>query len=367
MKSLISKSIIIGLSVTGAVVGVGFASGREVVSFFAKYGYWSFLMCFITGGLFVFLSYIIFSILSKEEFIKNNHKNKNRKNSGCLLKYELKHEKLSKKLKNIDGFDVVLFVCELVICSAMFAGIDSLFAGFGISGVLLFFIKVVVLIVSIFYLIYFKNSVHIVNGILTFLLLILCIIIFIINVINKNYNVYDKSFVDFKMIVKPFLFVGMNVLTAYPLMNDLSISIFTKKERFVSSLFIGFFIFVCLLLVSSIAIFFGAQYFDNDMIMVDVANDINIFVGTMYSILVVFGLFTTLISVAFGAVKFSSIFMNKKCSVVVSLVFAYVLSFFGFANIIDIFYPVLGFVCLLFIVVKFVKNQRKNANLSKVG
>jgi len=363
MRSLIIKSLIIGLSVTGAIVGVGFASGREVVSFFAKYGKWSFLLCFLTGVCFVLISYILFIMFDEEEFRKNRHINKNRKNDNNSLNNSETVRFLYNKNCKIDFFRIVLFLCELIICSAMFAGIDSLFLSFGISGILLNIIKIIVLLFSIVYLVFFKKSVHVVNSALSLFMLLMCVFILIICLCNKNFDVYSKSYINTKMFINPFLFVGMNILTAYPLMGDLNNSLQNKKEKLFSSLFIGLLVFVCLSLVCMLTFYFGGSLFESDMIMVELANKIHVVVGTIYSLLVVLGLLTTLISVGFGLSDFLTNFINEKVSIIFSLICAYGLSFFGFVFIIDFLYPAIGFLCLIFIVVKYFKFLAKNAKM----
>ena len=48
-----------GLFLTGVIIGAGFASGRELITFFGKYGWWAVPLCALSGALFI-LGFILF-------------------------------------------------------------------------------------------------------------------------------------------------------------------------------------------------------------------------------------------------------------------------------------------------------------------
>ena len=53
------------MAILGAIIGAGFASGKEIVSFFGKYGYWVIPFLVLAAILFFFCFYI-FSNLGKD-------------------------------------------------------------------------------------------------------------------------------------------------------------------------------------------------------------------------------------------------------------------------------------------------------------
>ena len=58
-------SIKTGLFLTGTIIGAGFASGRELVSFFGKYGWWAMPLCILCGALFIF-GFLLFMRIGKK-------------------------------------------------------------------------------------------------------------------------------------------------------------------------------------------------------------------------------------------------------------------------------------------------------------
>lgn len=86
--------------VIGSMIGVGFASGREIASFFAVFGLWGILFCFVAGIVFAFAVYLILST-----------DNKNSK-AGFL-------------------FEKFFVVCSFIVMSTMMAGIFELDTSFG--------------------------------------------------------------------------------------------------------------------------------------------------------------------------------------------------------------------------------------------
>ena len=64
MKNIFKKSLATSLSIVGAMIGVGLASGKEVVSFFARYGFGSLAFCFVSGVGFFALIYVSLKINS---------------------------------------------------------------------------------------------------------------------------------------------------------------------------------------------------------------------------------------------------------------------------------------------------------------
>ena len=61
------KSVIVSFSYIAAIIGAGFASGAEIVSYFLKYGKQSILGIILSGVLFGVLSYFVLKICVREK------------------------------------------------------------------------------------------------------------------------------------------------------------------------------------------------------------------------------------------------------------------------------------------------------------
>ena len=139
MRVLVKKSLILSLSIVGSIVGVGFITGKEILTFFCRYGSYSFLLCFIVSllfGLFVYL------ITSRKVYINNIQINKKRKKYFKSAKNGIKTSNMLCFNAIFTFFDYILVICQISICSAMFAGFDLIFDFCGFSFVLIVIIKI---------------------------------------------------------------------------------------------------------------------------------------------------------------------------------------------------------------------------------
>lgn len=357
MERILKKCFGIALSIVGAMVGVGLASGREIVSFFARFGFISILFCFISGIVIFLLCFTIFEI---ERKIKNNHKNsvnyanlKNRKNHENSIKNVKSIQICEKKYKNIDIFKIILFVCQLSLCGAMFAGLFSIFNYFSIGKVLSIVLMICVFVVSYLILSRAKTMVFSFNFVLVLALLVFIFIVFAVKLFNSRYEILSETRFKWFSIVMPFLYAGMNVLTVYPLLIESFRFVKNKKEEILISVLTGLFVFILLTLVCLFVLLFGGNGISDDMIMFSILESGGVFVKTIYAVILMFCIFTTLLSTAYGAssiLKIDNVKLKTFCCLAVSLL----LGFIGFSNIVNFIYPALGFVCILFVFVKFI-------------
>ena len=93
--------------ILGAIIGAGFASGREVLSFFSQYGFLSLIFVVFAGLLFFSVFYVFAKIGS-----------------------DLKPNSISDLTKNIFGkasivVDFVFIISSVITLSSMLAGVDS--------------------------------------------------------------------------------------------------------------------------------------------------------------------------------------------------------------------------------------------------
>ena len=270
----IKRAIVVGLSITGTIVGVGFASGREIVSFFASHGVLSFLFCFLAGGLFAFLSYLVFCLSSSELKIKSPKFDK------C--------------------FDAVLFVCQIAIASAMFAGLDSIFSLLDLNYKARLVCKISSAIFCLLFLLRKKGGAYFANSILSICLLFATLIMLVMCIFRGGAPTHQKVF-DHALMYLPILYVGMNIFTAYPLLSEVGEFMKTKKERIMSSLFIGIFVSLALVIINTIIFVVEQENNSADMVMVDIAFSLSGVLGKVYVVILLLCILTTLVSTIYGA------------------------------------------------------------------
>lgn len=343
MKSVIKKSLAISLSFVGAMIGVGLASGREVVSFYAKYGFVSLLFCLLSGVVFYCLIYICLKINSQ---IKNSHKNKKRKSGENDVKIGQTVQFGSKKHVLDKTYNIILYVCQIGICSAMFAGLNSIFCGFGFSFVMRFVLLFIVYVSSVVILKSGNKTVFSLNFILSILLILFCLVLLVVKFLIGKYDVLTGCGFSVYAPVKSVLYAGMNVLTIYPLLREKSNFVKTKKEIFLISLLSSIFIVLILFVVCLCVLLFGGNSVGDDMIMLSISASVSKILNSFHVCLILFSVFSTLLSTAYGAGNC----LTFKGSGFVNLSLSFALSFVGFSNLIDYLYPVLGALFVVYVV-----------------
>ena len=80
--------------------------------------------------------------------------------------------------------------------------------------------------------------------------------------------------------------------------------------------------------------------------------------GTFYTFVICVSIFTTLISTAYGAAKFLEKKIRFSFALLLVLGASFSVGLFGFGNLIDWLYPIVGFVCFVFLVFLYVKNRK---------
>ena len=351
MKRMVYKCMGIAMSVSGGIIGAGFASGREIVSFFARYGFYGLFFCLLAGVGFVILCYLVF----------NSSKNKKRKMCEMSNEKQLKIDK--NKVQNKTS-TIFLFLSQLVICSAMIAGVRVVLVNFIGNGGLTDLLFILFLLLAYFVISKEKNMVHIINLILTTVLLLSILIILIFEMFLCDINLlHDTKLVWYAPMMSIF-YVSMNIATVIPLLNEESEYLKNKKEMIFASFMIGGTLFIILCVICLLILFFGGNNIGSEMIMLDIADDVCSGFGFVYKILILFSIFTTLITTSRGAVKnFYPDLQFLKIKSFIVLLIAFILSFVGFSKIVDTLYPVIGFLSLILIVINSI-NFGKNCKNS---
>lgn len=307
----------------GAFIGVGFASGKELVTFFARYGNVSIFLSIIAGlllGLMVFLK------------LKTN-------------------EKFTKIDKVFNGF---FLCCSFIVVSAMLAGIIDIDNNFGSGNYILsvVLITLCVILVSIG-----VKSVEKVNKI--FIPAIILSIIFMLvqfNFVDSNKCVLNLNDNIFEAVGFMLLYVGMNILTISPVLDLVKYKLTSKKERKVCG--ICFSVFITLLLGMCVAMLVKSQNFDNSMPLLFIAFNLSNAMGNFYKILIVMGLITTLISSAIVLKEKIMKGFNIKSNLMATFIIfiaGFSVSLIGFTSIITLIYPLIGVMGVAFLIYSIIK------------
>ncbi|MBO4570245.1 MAG: hypothetical protein J5689_03435 [Clostridia bacterium] len=330
------KSLTYAFILIGTFVGVGFISGREIVTFFSRFGVVSILTSLISVGLIVFNM-----VVENKISAVNNQKLATNK----LFKV---NEKLLK---------VLFYLCNFIVLISMIAGVHSLcFTLFdNIIGAM---VAGAVILVCYALVIRGLDSLKRINIIFVPIAIMLVSVIFI----NKlgDGRIVTSEIGNNNIILAilfSILYSGMNSLTILPV-----VKLVPKGNKT-----IGIFFILSALLITIINLILLTNQV-GDMPLLNEANLIGNIFSKLFSVILLMGLMTTLLSSAFVLKKAIDKNGNQNFESA-SLIFfiAIIVSILGFKNIINFLYPAIGALGAIVFIIRFIyfaqfKNCKNNKN-----
>lgn len=338
-KTEVKKLVNLFLLMIGTVVGVGFVTGAEIYSFFARFVANSIfgLVCF-----FVLFFALTYKILTKNKINENELKLQN-------------FDKNFSKNTNLRKFCIknyLVFFNVLMIASAMFSGLKYvIFQLFFSNQILIFLFCVFFVFACLFFGVRCLTKV---NGVLI-LFLIFVVLSMVLGMKNCSHFVIEngcKSFGDsinfsFKNITLSLLFAGiyvfMNIVEIEPVVGEFNIN-FSKKLAVV---FAGLYSFVLVFLLGIFCLFLNKFQFltNQSMPMLTFFESLGKGKTLVFSIGLVLCLLTTLISCLIGIKKS---FMNKKVTNLsasfLATILAMIIGTMPFSFFVNVIYPIIGIV-----------------------
>ena len=311
---IVSSSFI----VIGSVIGAGFISGREIVSFFS--GAMLIPSVYMVGLIFFLFTMILFRI--GEQFGEET-----RANRAVFGKF----------YPLLEG--VILFSCMISVCS-MLAGLDALTESFLHKIPVL---SVVCLLVSTFCLRRGIRGIAAVNLIMVPFMIVI-VVFFLLK--KGEFSVLPAQVSgtkDFKIVLYP----AMNLFLSSQVMIGLGGKI-DRKCQIISSIIMSVILSLMIVLIMSAVAFEGANAQNAEMPLY------YLFQGSgaaalIFGIVVFFGIFTTLLTSYYPLYRFA--YRKKKnLGVLTVCLAAFVLSRFGLKAIVDYVYPVQGLLGLIYLV-----------------
>jgi len=328
----------------GTFIGAGFASGKEIATYFSRFGFFSLVLALIAGVLF----YI---------FMK-----------ACLM--------IGKKIGAVGGVYKTCFgkfggLIRATIIIATFVTVGSMLAGaYEIFGI--FFSRVVniillVILMLIVGLVVIKNYQMItkVNTLLIPALLGAILIVCIVFVLSGNYGV---------VIQKMSLFQGFSSLLSYVSFNMLSTGVFLievgakydekqiNTASLISSGLITFFI-----MLAGVSLYLGGEeIMGNSLPLVETACNLSQALGVVMIGVVFIGLTTSLISDVYVlSIYAKNLNKNRYLVVGIILLLGFLISLLGFSFIVINLYALLGGLGVLFLIailICYTKFKREKSN-----
>lgn len=352
------NQLFIGLTMFGTLVGAGFASGKEIWFYFARFGNIAYFMIILTGLLFFLLSYVFFSFGKKYQIQTVQDCN-----SVILGRFAIISE-------------MVLIFSNLILLASMFAGADSLFniiipnMPYRLAGVITSLITFVVVCFG------FKGITK-TNMLIVPLLLLVVFVVLVAGLAGGGSAIMAQplgfsSF--FKSMFYALLFVGSNMFFSGFIFSRMGKD-YSKKEILGGSLIGSVFLTLGLLGIT-MALFASPSLVNSDMPIVAISASINTTFGYAVLAIVWLGLITTAFALLYTISNWLKAYFGKTIlTTLLATIIAFFMSGIGFSSFIEIVYPmmgVLGFVFVLLIKIsekrsKNIKNFKKEAKKRQIS
>lgn len=315
--------------IIGTVIGAGFASGKEIFTFFNVYGVFGFvgllLACCVIGFAIYKSFYIIINnnISSYQEFVDTLFCRSHF--TGLVMCNIINIFLLISFIVMVAGF-AAYFSQELNIASIIGAAV-----------------------IAVLSFITFLKSIDGVVKINLFLIPSLIVIVIILGIKNLDcfssleFN-YSKS--SFNWIIKSFLYASYNLIVLLPILISLKKYVYNFKRAKVVTF--GSMLFLALM---AIILFFLLNYYfaeikNIELPTVFIAGKLGVFYKYACGFAILGAIFTTAVSSGYGFLNNLNI-KNSKSFVFTALaicVFSILLSNIGFSTLLNLLYPILGLI-----------------------
>jgi uncharacterized membrane protein YkvI len=342
------KTLQIGSALVGIIVGAGFASGQEVLQYFTSFGMIGIVGAIISAALFAYMGMTMTRLGSRMQ--ATSHRDTIHKISGKLLGTII---------------DYIIIFTLFGVGVVMIAGGGSILnQQFGLPVFVgnLLLIALVILTATLN-----VNRVVQVIGSITPFLIISIILLFIYSIATM-----DASFTELNPIAKQhdsalsnWIFSAINYVS-FNIAVGVSMSIVmggdekNEKTAAIGGLIGGLTIGV-LIMVSHFMIFSKIDVIGSfDMPILKLADDISPILGVVYCLILFGMIFNTAASMFFSfSARFTEIGTKKfKIFTLITGIVAFSLSFVGFTELVALFYPLIGNLGLVLMIVLIVASFR---------
>lgn len=327
--------------IIGTLIGAGFASGQEIYLFFFSYGIKGIIGIIISSILMGFIIYKTLIIVDKYEI--NTYKD---------FLYILIPNKTVKKvnyfnLKNIINLVINIFI--LVTFFIMIAGFGAYFEQqFGLNSIIgssiLAGLSFIIFLTSV------KGVVK-ANEILVPILILFLIIIGIMNLSEINLTELGKYIIrtnQSNYILSSILYCSYNSILLIPVLLTLKKYINNKKQIFLIGTISTLITIILAIIIFLILVRVDVDITKLEMPAVYVVSNMFRALEIIYGFIILGSIFTT--SISLGTSFLKNVSKNKKSYTQIAVIMcitSIVVSKIGFSNLINLLYPIFGYLGLI--------------------
>lgn len=317
--------------IIGTIIGAGFASGKEIFSFFCIYGINGLWGILISNALIGFVIYLTFKTVLDNNIKTYSDFTKFLVGSNKILNYTI---------NNI--MNIFLLISFIVMVSGFGAYFNQEFGFPVIYG------SIIIAILTFFT--FFKS----IDGIVKINTLLIPILVFLVILLGFKENIFSfnvntlPTVLNFSWFLRSILYASYNSILLIPIIINLQDLISNKKQlKYVITITLA--IMIILSLVIFVILNLNIESIKSiDIPIVFIANKFGIIYKYLYGLTILIAIFTTAVSQGYSFLN--NVSKNKKQYFVYSIlicVLSITFSNVGFGNLLDVLYPLLGILGLV--------------------
>lgn len=314
----------------GTVVGAGFATGQEILQFFAAFGVSGLWGIILATGLFILFGAVIMEL-------------------GFWLNAKSHLEIIRYTGGQVYGalMDVIISLCLFVALTAMMAGTGALFSQqLGLAGILGNLIMAVLSVMTV--LTGIKGVINAISAVVPFLLVaVIAISVFsIINTPPAFSHSDGNSFIG-NWLMAAILYASYNIIMSISVLGPLGASAPDKKTVIRGGVLGGIGLGVASVMIY-LAICGNISDVSNlEVPMSYIAGKVSPIVQILYGVVLVAEIYTTSVGALYGlSARIGSIVKSPKNGstiIIGTAILALLASLFGFSNLVKYLYPIQGY------------------------
>ena len=346
-KGIYMKRIfLIGSAFIGIIVGAGFASGQEILQYFTSFGTVGILAGIVSTVLFAYVGMMLVWL-------------------GSIFKAEGHNDVIHKLTGGTMFGKVIAWLVDIVLIIALFGfGVVMLAGGgsnfeqqFGIPAV--YGTALMVILVLVFGMLRVDNVVKVIGNITP--LLIICIVIvaiYCLFTMSGSFSELDALAKSHTSAVPHWFIAGVNYVSLNVGLGA-SMSIVmggNEKNSKVAAWggLAGGIVLGLMIMISHLAIFSKIETVGHlPLPMLGLVNDISPILGVFMSIVIYLMIFNTCLGMFYSlATRFTEIETKQfKIFYTIFTLIGFAISFAGFTDLMTFFYPVIGYMGIIIIIV----------------
>jgi uncharacterized membrane protein YkvI len=341
--SMLAKSLLIGFTYIGTIVGAGFATGQEILQFFTLYGKAATLTIFISSILFIWLGTKI-----------------------MIISHDIKA--YSYEDMNIHLFGVfigrwvsfLMLILLMAITTVMLAGAGSVFSEhlhisyqYGLLVTMLLAYSVIIRGMA---------GIKLVNSLVVPIMLLFTIIVFKLAIQSPsgfNFLHLTTDYPAWRVWLSPFMYTAFNLALSQAVLVPLGATAPNVRTIKLGGLIggIGITLMLCIGHIALSAHMPGIAQFE--IPMGHIITPLGPWVHMMFIFIIYAEIFTTLIADLYGlSLQLEQRTSIRRQVIVISLlIICYMVSQIGFRTLLSTLYPLMGLISLLWLIVIMMKRR----------